>query len=91
MALPALDKRSNIRVDFIFSCILYEKQAIKNPRKVFLNNTKILFASLEDLIIHKIFAQRQRDIDDIKIILLKNKVNIKYIKKWLLQFDKTFN
>lgn len=43
----------------------------------------------EDIIIHKIFAGRPRDIEDVRSILIKNpNIDIPYIKKWLKEFEK---
>jgi CRISPR/Cas system endoribonuclease Cas6 (RAMP superfamily) len=40
------------------------------------------------LIIHKIIAGRERDLEDVKSILLKNKkINENYILKWLSEFE----
>lgn len=86
--LPTLDERSGIRVDFIFSFSTYEKTAIERAVKIEINGYPVKFASVEDLIIHKIFAGRPRDIEDVRKILLKNKVDENYIKKWLKEFDK---
>lgn len=87
--LPTIDPKTTIRIDFIFSISEYEKQAFKRVRKININNTPINYASLEDLIIHKIIAGRQRDIEDIKYILLKNKeIDNNYINFWLLEFEK---
>ena len=48
------------------------------------------FASPEDLIIHKIFAGRPRDIEDTRTIIIKNpEIDIRYIKDWLKQFDES--
>jgi len=91
MVLPAIDEKTKIRVDFIFSFTLYEKQAINNAKKILLDDVEVSFASPEDIIIHKIFSGRSKDIEDIKSILLKNKnIDIKYINKWLKEFQKTF-
>ncbi len=79
--LPTLDERSGIRVDFIFSSSVYEKRAIERAIAVELDSYPVKFASVEDLIIHKIFAGRPRDIEDVRKILLKNKVDENYIKK----------
>jgi predicted nucleotidyltransferase len=50
------------------------------------------YVSLEDLIIQKIISGRERDIEDIRIVMLKNKkIDEKYILKWLLEFEKTLN
>ena len=72
MVIPAIDESIGIKVDFIFSFTPYERQAIARGNKVKLGNIEINFASLEDLIIHKIFAGRARDLEDIKNIVLKN-------------------
>jgi len=91
MVLPVMDKPSGIRVDFIFSFTPYEKQAIERGNIVEIGNAKINFASVSDLIIHKIFAGRPRDLEDIENIILKSdNIEIDYIKKWLRKFDVSF-
>ena len=48
----------------------------------------VCFATVEDLIIHKIFAGRTRDIEDVQMVVLKYSViDISYIEKWLKSFD----
>ena len=90
MVLPTLDKKSGIRVDFIFSFSTYGRQAIERAKDIKLGNSIVRFASLEDVVIHKVIAGRARDFDDAKSILLKNpKYDSVYIKKWLKQFDKS--
>ncbi len=96
MVLPTLDENSGIRVDFIFSFTPYERQAIKRARKVKILGEEVNFASPEDLLIHKIFAGRPRDLEDVRSILLKNPdLDARYIRNWLQQFvepseDKNF-
>lgn len=89
--LPAEDKESRIRVDFIFSFSEYERQAIQRAKRVKVNQYLVRFASLEDMIIHKMIAGRVRDEEDVKNILLKNwtKIDKKYIEKWLKEFDQS--
>ena len=88
MVLPVIEEKSGIRVDFIFSFSPYEKQALKRARDVFFGKTPIKYASLEDLVIHKIIAGRPRDIEDVESILLKNpEYDSRYIDKWLAEFD----
>jgi hypothetical protein len=90
MVLPTLDKKSSIRVDFIFSFSPYERQAIDRAKDIKLGNSIVRFSSLEDVVIHKVIAGRARDFDDVKSILLKNpKYDLVYIKKWLKEFDKS--
>lgn len=88
--LPAEETKLKIRVDFIFSSTFYEKQALKRIKKVLMGGYPVKFASCEDLIIHKMFAGRAIDEEDVKNIIIKNKseIDFKYIKKWLLEFNK---
>ena len=88
--LPTIEKESGIRVDFIFSFTPYARQAIARANVVLLGRTKVMFASAEDVIIHKIFAGRPRDLEDVRSILLKNPdLDRTYIRKWLSEFEKS--
>ncbi|MBE9592201.1 MAG: nucleotidyltransferase [Proteobacteria bacterium] len=92
MVLLAIDEKTGIRVDFIFSFSLYEKQAIKRAADIKFGSTVVKFASLEDVIIHKIIAGRAIDIEDVRSIILKNPdYDTEYIKRWLQEFDKSLN
>lgn len=90
MVLPALDEDSGIRVDFIFSFSEYERQAIERAVSVRVGNATVKFASLEDVVIHKMVAGRPRDIEDVRSILLKNpQYESDYIDRWLSKFDRS--
>jgi len=88
--LPTREERSGIRVDFIFSFAPYERQAILRSKAVLLGGSNVMFASAEDVIIHKIFAGRPIDLEDVRSILLKNPdLDRDYIEKWLIEFEKS--
>jgi len=90
MVLPVMDEKSRIRVDFIFSFSSYERQAIKRANDIKFSKTAVKFASLEDVVIHKIIARRARDIEDVKSVLLKNpNYDSEYIRHWLAEFDRS--
>jgi hypothetical protein len=92
MVLPTLDEKSGIRVDFIFAFSPYERQAIERGKDIKLGRTLVRFASLEDVVIHKVIAGRARDVEDVKSILLKNpKYDSGYISGWLKEFDRSLN
>jgi predicted nucleotidyltransferase len=88
MVFPVQDRKSGIRVDFIFSSSSYEKQAIQRALGVHFGKTMVKFAAVEDVIIHKVIAGRARDMEDVQAIMLKkHDCNISYIGKWLKKFD----
>ncbi len=88
MVLPVQDKDTGIRVDYIFSFTPYERQAIERGKIINILDQDVCFASPEDLIIHKIFSGRPRDLEDAKIVLIKNPdMDIQYIKNILEDFD----
>jgi predicted nucleotidyltransferase len=90
MVLPCQDTSTSIRIDFIFSFSAYEKQALERVQTVKMGNAKVAFASVEDLIIHKVIAGRPRDLEDVESILIKNpEVDSKYIRRWLKEFAAT--
>jgi predicted nucleotidyltransferase len=88
--IPSEEPESKIRVDFIFSFTSYEAQAIKNSRKITIENYPVKFATCEDVIIHKMVAGRAIDEEDIKSMLAKNikTINLDYIRNWLSEFAK---
>jgi predicted nucleotidyltransferase len=84
MVLPCQDPESHIRVDFIFSFSPYERQAMERVRLVDIEGVSVKFASAEDLVIHKVFAGRPRDMEDVKSVLIKNpEMDTRYIRQWL--------
>jgi predicted nucleotidyltransferase len=89
MVLPAADKKSGIRIDFVFSFSPFERAAIERAKEVRFDDVPVRFASLEDLVIHKMVAGRARDIEDVRAIVLKNPgYDRDYIRGWLSDFDK---
>jgi len=92
MVLPLLDEKTGIRIDLIFSFSEYEKEALKRVNRVKISDFYVNYVSIEDLIIQKIISGRERDIEDIRIVIMKNKkIDEKYILKWLSEFEKTLN
>lgn len=88
MVFPTIEEKSGIRVDFNFSFSPYERQAIERGKDIRLGRTFVRFASLEDVVIHKVIAGRARDLEDIISILLKNPTyDSGEIIKWLKEFD----
>jgi predicted nucleotidyltransferase len=88
MVLPLADEESGLRVDLIFSFTDFESEAIKRVVTFDFKGVPVNFASVEDIIVLKLYAGRQRDIEDIKSIILKNPSFDKaYVFNWLRKFD----
>lgn len=88
MVLPCEEIASAIRVDFIFSNSLYEAQALARAKRVKVGASEVRYASLEDLIIHKLVASRPRDIEDVRGILVRNPdYDTEYVQRWLADFE----
>lgn len=82
--LPARDGGTGIRVDFIFSTTPYEQQAIGRAVRVILDGTGVPFASAEDLLIHKLFAARPRDLEDALGVVRRKggELDWAYLERW---------
>jgi len=92
MVLPAKDRDSGIRVDFIFSFLPYERQAIGRATTVSIDGVSVRFASVEDLVIHKIFAGRPRDLEDVRGVLVRHpECDREYVERWLAEFEGTMD
>ena len=86
-ALPVIDENTGVRVDFVFTFIPFERQAIQRSQKVAVGGYPVAYVSVEDLVIYKITAGRPVDLEDVGVILRKNKVYDKaYIVSWLKDF-----
>ena len=88
MVLPCEERSSGIRVDFVFSHSEYERVALARVRRERIGKATVAYASLEDLVIQKLVAGRPRDLEDARIVLLKNPdYDRAYVEKWLSQFE----
>jgi predicted nucleotidyltransferase len=86
--LPAHHTASGIRVDFVFSTTPYEREAIGRATFVELAGASVPFASAEDLIIHKLFAGRPRDLEDAATVARRKGSDLDwaYLEKWVQEF-----
>jgi hypothetical protein len=88
MVLPCGDPETGVRLDFMFSFSPYERQALERVRTVEMGKTSVRFASVEDVIVHKVIAGRPRDLEDVRSILIKNPgVDLAYVRRWLKEFS----
>jgi hypothetical protein len=87
MVLACEDPSSGLYIDFIFS-VSDEREALGRARTVRRGNAGVRFASAEDVVIHKMVAGRPRDIEDVRVILLKQRTfDVEYTRRWLHWLD----
>ena len=88
--LPALDPGTRVRVDFVFSTTPYEAEAIGRAERVAVGGGRVPFATAEDLIIHKLFAARPRDIEDAAGVVRRkgHHLDWEYLRRWCAEFAK---
>jgi len=86
--LPMQTKTTHLRVDISFTDSPYETQAIARGEDVLIDGVPVRFASVEDLLIHKIIAWRGVDQQDVQSILLKNPdADLDDVRLWLGRFE----
>ena len=86
--LPASDEATGIRVDLIFSTTPYEAEAIARAVHVEVRGQAVPFATAEDLILHKLFAGRPRDLEDTRGVVRRKgpELDWEYMRRWAAQF-----
>lgn len=86
--LPTAEPETGVRVDFIFSTTHYETQAIGHAVPVEIGGEMVPFATAEDLIIHKLFAGRPRDLEDAAGVVRRkgDELDWEYLRSWARDF-----
>lgn len=86
------DKVTSIRVDVALSGSSLEDAALARVVHHIIGSTRVAFASFEDLLVQKIFAGRERDHDDVKRLLRKQKTfDRAYVERWLRELGPAFD
>jgi hypothetical protein len=86
--LPAADPATGGRVDLIFSTTPYEAQAIERAVLVDIGSREVPFATAEDLLLHKLFAGRPRDLEDAAGVVRRKgpELDWGYLERWAREF-----
>jgi predicted nucleotidyltransferase len=88
MVLPSLEEKTGIRVDFIFSLTSFEKEAIERANIIKISGQKVAFAAIEDLVVFKMIAGRERDLEDVRnLVRLNPDIKKKHVEKILKIYD----
>lgn len=86
--LPAADLETAVRLDLIFSTTPYEALAIDRAVLVDVGSREVPFATAEDLILHKLFAGRPRDLEDVAGVVRRKgpELDWEYLERWAREF-----
>lgn len=86
--LPVADPATRIRIDLIFSTTPFEAAAIDRAVEIEVSGERVPFATAEDLIIHKLFAGRPRDLEDVEGIVRRqgSALDWDYLGTWAAEF-----
>jgi hypothetical protein len=86
--LPTRHAASAMRVDLIFSTLPYEAEAIRRAIRVRIGAADVPFATAEDLLVHKLFAGRPRDLEDGLGVIRRqgNAIDWAYVTRWVGTF-----
>lgn len=86
--LPARHALTGFRVDLIFSNTEYERSAIARAARIDIAGVRVPFATAEDLLIHKLFAARPRDLEDARSVVQRkgNAIDWGYVERWAKAF-----
>lgn len=66
----------------------YERQAIDRAEKVEMEGVEVPFATAEDLLLHKLFAGRARDLEDAESVVRRKGADLDwdYLERWAREF-----
>jgi len=86
--LPTRHPASAMRVDLIFSTLPYEAEAISRAIRIPIGGAAVPFATAEDLVVHKLFAGRPRDLEDIVGVIRRqgDAMDWDYVTRWVDAF-----
>lgn len=86
--LPTRHQATGMRVDLIFSTLPYETEAIARAIPIPIGGTDVPFATAEDLLIHKLFAGRPRDLEDVVGVIRRqgSAIDWDYVGGWVASF-----
>ena len=86
--LPTRHAASAMRVDLIFSTLPYEAEAIRRAIRVRIGGADVPFATAEDLVVHKLFAGRPRDLEDVVGVIRRqgDAMDWAYVARWVAAF-----
>jgi hypothetical protein len=86
-----LESRDGVRIDLIFGRLPYEYDAIQRAVVVEIEGVPVRFCTPEDLILHKIISDRQKDINDARGVAVRRmkSLDLSYLEPRILELSNT--
>lgn len=86
--IVSIEATPDMVVDMLVAVLPYEELAIQRAELIEVEGLTLPVCTAEDLIIHKVIADRPKDWLDIEKILLRQRgrLDATYIRDWLMQF-----
>jgi hypothetical protein len=84
-----MESKDGVRVDLIFGRLPYEKEAIERSVEIVVEGVPIRFCTPEDLILHKIISDREKDINDARGVALRRMkiLDLAYLEPRILELS----
>ncbi len=73
--LPVVHE-DGVQVDLVFALLPFEEDAIRRAVELAVRGVPVRFCTAEDLVLHKIVSDRQRDRDDVAAILARRRATL---------------
>lgn len=82
--ITLLQPKFKTYVDLFIAASPFQKEILKRRKIVGLDGLRLPLTSAEDLILLKLLAGRERDMDDVREVILENrgKLDLAYLRKW---------
>ena len=84
---------SGVRIDLIFSLLPFEQEAIQRAVEIEIGGASVSVCTAEDLILLKIFSDRERDINDAHAVCLRQfkQLDLDYLEPRIDELSKLLN
>jgi len=66
-----LESKDGVRIDLIFGRLPYEQEAIERSVEINIEGVPVRFCTPEDLILHKIISEREKDVNDARGVAVR--------------------
>jgi hypothetical protein len=88
-----LESENGVRIDLIFGTLPYEREAIARAVELPVAESAVRFCAPEDLILHKIISERERDRADARGVALRQmkSLDLAYLESRIRKLAETLN